>query len=395
MRLKINKACDLSSISVLPPPSRPTGLGLGSDPSGLGKSQASQLRSQSQQSFSQGMSLSQLSQNSLEENPASDQRFGSQERDNSSKKSLVPIASMREEHQIQLSRTSTNALRRWSSASIPDNRSLVNEELEHRFQIIEGSLNRLGMIIDSVQSDVMQANRAMKEVSLETEVIRQKISLVENSMQKMLRAEEDIKDFLEGRLKAVPVQMDKESDPSKLNEILSSLSALPRQIQVNLFKLQHEICNVFSKETEVIVRNMKSLNNNHLGAVQLIENQGFLATKQSQRCRIQTNGTPTIPPKNQRGTSGQVGCVKTMKAKLTNSKHNGPLKQEEIPSRPQVFRINIESDDECDRGASCLLLKKETGRESYLIDEAREETMRILRRARKRRRRQNNTVIIV
>lgn len=35
------------------------------------------------------------------------------------------------------------------------------------------------------------------------------------------------------------------------------------------------------------------------------------------------------------------------------------------------------------------------GRESYLIDEAREETMRILRRARKRRRRQNNTVIIV
>ena len=45
---------------------------------------------------------------------------------------------------------------------------LVNEELEHRFQIIEGSLNRLGMIIDSVQSDVMQANRAMKEVSLES-----------------------------------------------------------------------------------------------------------------------------------------------------------------------------------------------------------------------------------
>ncbi|KAH7690753.1 hypothetical protein IHE45_02G070600 [Dioscorea alata] len=252
MRLKINKACDLSSISVLPPPSRrPSGLGSGSDPSGLGKSQGYQLRSQSQQSFSQGMSFSQFSQSSLEENPASDQRLGSQERDNSSKKSLVPIASMREEPPIQLSRASTNALRRWSSASIPDNRSLVNEELEHRFQIIEGSLNRLGMILDSVQSDVMQANRAVKEVSLETEVIRQKISLVENSMQKMLRAEEEIKDFLEGRLKAIPVQMDKESDCSKLNEILSSLSALPQQIQTNLFKLQHEICNVFSKETEV------------------------------------------------------------------------------------------------------------------------------------------------
>nr|XP_010907364.1 protein PAIR1-like isoform X2 [Elaeis guineensis] len=59
MKLNINKACDLSSISVVPPRSK--GMSSGADGSGLGRSQGSQLRSQSQQSFSQGPSLSQLS----------------------------------------------------------------------------------------------------------------------------------------------------------------------------------------------------------------------------------------------------------------------------------------------------------------------------------------------
>ena len=44
----------------------------------------------------------------------------------------------------------------------------VSEELENRFRQMESSLNRLGMILDSVQSDVMQVNRAVKEVSLES-----------------------------------------------------------------------------------------------------------------------------------------------------------------------------------------------------------------------------------
>ncbi|KAL2461556.1 putative methyltransferase PMT2 [Abeliophyllum distichum] len=81
MKLKINKACDLSSISVLPPNSRRSSAGT-SGPESLsifGKSQAPmQLRSQqqqlqqSQQSFSHGVSsqhglYSQFSQNSQEE----------------------------------------------------------------------------------------------------------------------------------------------------------------------------------------------------------------------------------------------------------------------------------------------------------------------------------------
>ena len=45
----------------------------------------------------------------------------------------------------------------------------ISEELEHRIGLMETSLSRFGMILDSVQSDVMQVNKGTKEVSLESE----------------------------------------------------------------------------------------------------------------------------------------------------------------------------------------------------------------------------------
>ncbi|KAA8516057.1 hypothetical protein F0562_019236 [Nyssa sinensis] len=80
MKLNINKACDLSSISVLPPQARRSNtVPTGPESSVFGKSQTSLLRSQpSQQSFSQVVSsqrgiFSQFSQNSLEEIVTNDQ----------------------------------------------------------------------------------------------------------------------------------------------------------------------------------------------------------------------------------------------------------------------------------------------------------------------------------
>lgn len=46
----------------------------------------------------------------------------------------------------------------------------ISEELERRIGMMETSLNRFGMILDSVQSDVMQVNRGTKEVMLEGEL---------------------------------------------------------------------------------------------------------------------------------------------------------------------------------------------------------------------------------
>ncbi|KAH9604118.1 hypothetical protein KSS87_010458 [Heliosperma pusillum] len=187
MKLKINKACDLNSISVLPPHTRRSSL----------MPPQSQPRSQpSQQSFSQGVSsnamFSQISQNSFDEFLTENQfeylkgeainclisdlfvveRFGSQEKDNSMKRlsCLAPNSYPREESQLPISRSSANLTRRWSS-SLPEQKCQLNDELEHKFATMETMLSRLGMIVDSVQSDIMQVNKGTKELSLAGKII--------------------------------------------------------------------------------------------------------------------------------------------------------------------------------------------------------------------------------
>lgn len=44
----------------------------------------------------------------------------------------------------------------------------LSEGLEHRIGIMETSLSRFAMILDSVQSDVMQVNKGTKEFILES-----------------------------------------------------------------------------------------------------------------------------------------------------------------------------------------------------------------------------------
>uniref|UniRef100_A0A3Q7F5D7 Uncharacterized protein n=1 Tax=Solanum lycopersicum TaxID=4081 RepID=A0A3Q7F5D7_SOLLC len=138
MKLKMNKASDLSSISVLPPHARrPSVVPSAAESSVFGKSQPSQVRSQqqSQQSFSQGFSsqqavYSQLSQSSLDDFVPNEQRLGSQERENSAKRmSCLPhINYTREETQMQLSKPSTNYLRKWS---VPESKCKHQATIHH------------------------------------------------------------------------------------------------------------------------------------------------------------------------------------------------------------------------------------------------------------------------
>ncbi|XP_034197948.1 putative recombination initiation defects 3, partial [Prunus dulcis] len=254
MKLKINKACDLSSISVLPPHTRrPNAV-----PNGP---QASQLRSQpSEQSFSQGFSsqhgmFSQLSQNSLSDVLTNDQRFGSQERENSVKKiaCLPPISHAREESQMQISRSSTNFMRKWSSASGSDHRCQTSEEFEHRIGMMETSLNKFGMILDSVQSDVMQGNKGMKEVSMEMEAMRQKLAAQDNSLQLMSKRQEDFKASFDGGIKSMSEQLSKNNSQDKLQEMFLVLSALPVKIEIieaSLLKSQNKLHDSFVKEMQ-------------------------------------------------------------------------------------------------------------------------------------------------
>ena len=55
------------------------------------------------------------------------------------------------------------------------NTGQIGEELERRVGIIETSLNRFGMIMDSVQSDIMQVNKGIKEVLIESKYLYSQI----------------------------------------------------------------------------------------------------------------------------------------------------------------------------------------------------------------------------
>ncbi|KAG5009192.1 hypothetical protein JHK87_017707 [Glycine soja] len=159
--MKINKACDLNSISVFPPPlvypRKANNIS-----SGLQASHSQHRSQPSQQSLSQGLSsqhgvLSHFSQNSLDEAvTTNDQRVGSQEHENSLRRisSLSRPTYSREESQAPNSRSSSNLMLKWNSA---DHKSQLSEGLEHRIGIMETSLSRFTMILDSVQSDVMQS----------------------------------------------------------------------------------------------------------------------------------------------------------------------------------------------------------------------------------------------
>ncbi|KAF5207452.1 Pair1 [Thalictrum thalictroides] len=410
MKLKINQACDLSSISVLPPPSRRTNaIGSGNDSSVFGKSQASQLRSQqqSQQSFSQGMS--QLSQNSLDEilpnEPIySTQRFGSQG-DNTTKRTscLAPVAYNREDTQMPMSRSSNNIVRRWGSASVQDHtqKCQVSEELEHRIGVIETSLNRFGMILDSVQGDVMQVNRAIKEVSMETEGVRKKLASHDSSLQLMLKGEDDIKASLAGSLKCIPDQLRKDLQQYRLKETVSTLLSLPDQIEAQLLKIQSGICSDISKEMGAIMRNIQLPY--HKDVSPTLSTQTRSCHIQSPQEKLPVMKNPVVVS-NARTRRSPVRKIKAESQDFIIPKR-APLtkRQQTVKHKPDAvsliekdieWRVVIESDEEIDVGFSCLFGEKETGMGGNSFDDVRGDTERILRKARRRKRRYCNPIIL-
>ncbi|CAD6209124.1 unnamed protein product [Miscanthus lutarioriparius] len=312
MKLKINKACDLGSISVLPP--RRTGGsggagGAGSSAAAVAAGSQQQQRSQpmSQQSFSQGVvgsggassllhSQSQLSQASLDENllslrlasPARDQRFGLHD-DSSKKMTSLPVSSascVREESQLQLAKTSGNPVHRWNP-SLPDGSVLTGvvptEDVERKFQHMASSVHKVGMVLDSVQNDVMQLNRAMKEAALDSGSIQQKLVVLDTLLQKNLKGQDDLKALVESNTKSISDQLTVlNSHSNKLDEISSTLSILPKQIETDLKQQQSDIIRIFRKDIEEIVRAVRSLNSK-IDAIQMPTDQ-----------RCTTNGRPLM-----------------------------------------------------------------------------------------------------
>ncbi|KAK3194788.1 hypothetical protein Dsin_026098 [Dipteronia sinensis] len=405
MKLKINKACDLSSISVLPPHSRRSSLA----PTGPQGPQSSQLRSQSsQQSFSQGLSsqhglFSQFSQSSLDDVVTNDQRVNSQERENAVKKfsCLPPVSYTREESQMPITRSSNNLIRKWNTTSASDQRSQISEELERRFGMLDTSLNRFGMILDSVQSDLMQVNRGTKDVSLEMEKMRQKLGAYDISMQLMNKRQEDIKTSIDGGLKSLSDQLRKDIYQDQFKKILLMLSTLPEQIEASLMKLQIELCNIFAKEMQAMASSLKSPNHN--GQVATTKKRAGRCATQQKRPRTIKSVPPKICGKSTEVLKVELGgwnSVKKERATIRKRIPANELKKRGVSSIGQNMsqarecRISIDSDEDIEGGFSCLINQKETDYEIKLIEDVKEETEQILRRARRQRRKYSNPIII-
>ncbi|XP_061966717.1 putative recombination initiation defects 3 [Populus nigra] len=404
MKLKINKACDLSSISVLPPQSRRSR----SIP--VGPQQASQIRSQqSQQSFSQGFSsqhgmFSQISQTSLDEALTNDQRFSSQERENSVKKpSCLPVISYRrEDSQLPISRSSSNLIRNWSAAPVPDLEYQINEELHHRIGMMETSLTKFGMILDSVQSDLMQVKKGIKEVSLETEGMLQKLIVLDTSLKLTNTGQEDVKFSLEGSLKSLSEQLSKDRYQDNLQQIFLVLSTLPKQMEMFLYKLQNELCTTFTKEIQAMACSVKTPLDQKSPSITVVLPK-VTGNHVTPPRRTEPVKNPALPPKVSvhakivpKMETGGWKSVKVEQRSFTRAASLREQKRNKVSSDQQEkqSRVIIDSDEEIEGGFSCLIDVKETGIRNPILDVSKEETARILRKARRQKRKYCNPIII-
>ncbi|XP_028770304.1 protein PAIR1-like [Neltuma alba] len=397
--MKINKVSDLSSISVLPPHTRKSNTG----PSGL---QGPQLRSQpsghSQQSFSHGLSsqnalLSQFSQNSLDEAVTNDQRLGSQERENSVKRlSCFPALTYgREESQPPNSRSSANLMRKWNSVEL---KSQLSEGLEHRIGIMETSLSRFAMILDSIQNDVMQVNKGTKEVTLEMEHMRQKLIAQDSTLQLMTKGQEEIKTSIDGSLKSLSDQVSKVTSQDKLQETFLVVSTLPQLIEASLQNLQKELQNNFSKEMQVVSCSLKSLNRKDLAPATISNKSIGNPVTIPKKLQVPVSGVKINVQATRAPEVGNEGWKSVKKVafsdRLSDKEHKqkGPC-LEKHDRGERDCKIIIESDEETDGSFSCLS-EKCTDLYGKWTKEAKEESERILREARRRKRKHCNTIII-
>ncbi|XP_013595873.1 PREDICTED: protein PAIR1-like isoform X3 [Brassica oleracea var. oleracea] len=456
MKMNINKACDLKSISVFPPNlSRGSSIGP-SEPQASRSQQSQQLRSQqsqqlrsqqSQQSFSQGPSsysqrgcFSQRTQGSVDELVISDQRFSSQERDHSLKKvnCLPPVNHRRDDSQLVAYRSFSGLQRRWSSDSVGESKPQLSEEFEQRFRVMETSLSKFGMMLDSIQSDIMQANRGTKEVLLITERIQQKLILQDTSLQQLIKEQANFKASLDGGVKSILEELSKDFSEEKLQSIILMLKAIPEQVESALQKMQRDIYQTFTRESqalsslemaEVIVQapaapRVKAKENlpEHRGpsakvltimkkpepidrlprAPQLKSKENFPEQRGAEAKRnVISNATQKRKQPSSRTVKTslspkiQVGGWKTVKPEQNTFKKSAARKQvkpEDTRTQFEQGSIVIDSDEDIDGGFSCMLNGEAKG--AKFDWDAEKEAKRLLRMARRTKRKFGNPIII-
>ncbi|XP_037481872.1 protein PAIR1-like [Triticum dicoccoides] len=306
MKRGTNSACDLRAVSLPPPLS---GAGRASAPPASSASAAGnppQAVGTQQQSFSLPRpKLPRLSESEAfvdrtlhRPTPARHQGFGLHD-DSSKRMPPFPPTSVsraqEEPQQQQPVIISNSTIPHWNP-SPTDTRCRVNEDAECRFQQLSGSVHKVGMVLDSVQTDVIQLNRTMKDASVESGGVQQKFDLLEDTLQKIIQGQNDLKVLAENSMKSNSDQLNVlNSRTSKLNEMSLVVSACPKQVQADLRELHGDIFRVLTKDMEGVVRDIRSLNTRPAAMPMLpLKDKNFSPNERLQRNQVVAKGIPLM-----------------------------------------------------------------------------------------------------
>ncbi|KAF8017113.1 hypothetical protein BT93_H2348 [Corymbia citriodora subsp. variegata] len=245
---------------------------------------------------------------------------------------------------MPISRNSNKLIQKWSASSSLDGGSQITEELERKIGLMEASLSRFGIVVDSVQSDVMQVNKRTKEISLEVESIHQKLITQDNSLQQMSKGQEDIKASLDGCFKSISEQLNKHKNEDRLQEVFSALSALPEKVEELMLKLQDQLQNTFTKEMQAarhILWDQESaapavlpVKRNIICALPQRKAQQLQSSAANSAAHLQTN----MSLKTELGRWMSVKSEKaTFASNLPATKH----KQKDVLSKRKVFQVSF------------------------------------------------------
>ncbi|KMT20475.1 hypothetical protein BVRB_1g004630 [Beta vulgaris subsp. vulgaris] len=360
-----------------------------------------QPRSQpSQQSFSQGISsqqngiFSQISQSSIDDVLTDNQRFGSQEKDNSVKRlsCLAPISYPWEESQMPISRSSSSLTHRWSSATASENKCQLNDELEHKITMMETSLNRSGMILDSVQAYILQVNKGTKEqkssllkwkayarspllikipsicwynylsLSSLAVLIAQQNIIFMTKYYGQNRAQEETRASLESISNHLRTIMQQD----KIQEILLTVLSLREQINTNYQKQNDELSKCLSGDLQEIMCSLKTLKPNNM-PLSILPPKVTGASSSSQKPFIMRKFGESTKVSNrhilslrQKWEAGQLLKRRKRLSQIDVKSHCKNPKQRRA-SLDREQKVFIELDDETDDDFSCLIIEKKTG----------------------------------
>ncbi|KAK1260468.1 hypothetical protein QJS04_geneDACA002031 [Acorus gramineus] len=236
---------------------------------------------------------------------------------------------------------------------------------------------------------------------MEMQGIQQKMIVNDNSMQMMIKGDEEIKANLDESLKAIPNQLRKSSDHQRLQDISSVISTMPDQIEACLLRFQGELCNMFTKEVQVMANSIKHTRvSQPTSTIQPSERKSWNSTRSMPSSMMEITDAPLKAPRSSlilKMEPENLTSVRRKQASFTATNHKSNVKHEEILliEQEKKIQIIIDSDEEFDGAFSCLLDEKKPGTGTTLAEEAKKRTLQILRKARKRKRKKDGVIILV